>query len=121
MRDLVEGLRQRLGRFGRLSGIWLDISTRSQNQGMLGHPGAIRIILFQGQSCNFTTLPNMAAGGKAYASRSFYGKLSASTAEARGSGTGETAKLGNLKLVPPAANSLEDLWKERPLCVDGRT
>ena len=25
----------RLGRMGRLSGIWLDMATRSQNQGML--------------------------------------------------------------------------------------
>ena len=53
----------RLGRLGRLSGIWLDMATRSQNQGMLGHPGAIRMILLHGESCNFsTTLPNMADG-----------------------------------------------------------
>ena len=65
-----------------------------------------------GVPCNFsTTLPNMAAGGKAYASRSSRGKLSASTAEARGSGTSETNR-GNLlnfvaniylRSVPPAA------------------
>ena len=79
------------GRLGRLSGIWLDMAIRSQNQGMLGHPGAIRIILLHRQSCNFcTTLPNMAAGGKAGASRSSHGRLSASTAEARGSATGGT-------------------------------
>ena len=65
----------RLGILGRLSGIWLDVATRSQNQGMLGHPGAIRVILLHGESCNFsTTLPNMAE----------------STAVARGSGTGDT-------------------------------
>ena len=43
----------RLGRLGRLSGIWLDMATRPQNQGMLGHPGAIRMILLHGESCNF--------------------------------------------------------------------
>ena len=67
---------------------------RSQNQGMLGQPGAIRIILLHGESCNFsTTLPIMAAGGKVYASRSSHG--SASTALARGSGTDDTNR-GNL-------------------------
>ena len=40
----------RLGRLGRLSGIWLDMANRSQNQGMLGHPGAIRMILLHGES-----------------------------------------------------------------------
>ena len=80
----------RLGRLGRLSGIWLDMATRSQNQGMLGHPGAIRMILLHGESYNFTTLPNMADGGKVYAFRSYHGRLSASTAVARGSGTGDT-------------------------------
>ena len=50
----------KLGRLGRLSGIWLDMATRSQNQGMLGHPGAIRMILLHGESCNFSIiLPNM--------------------------------------------------------------
>ena len=54
------------------------------------------MILLHGESCNFsTTLANMAAIGKAYASRSSHERLSASTAEARGSGTGET-KRGNL-------------------------
>ena len=68
----------RLGRLGRLSGIWLNMATRSQNQGMLGHPGAIRMILLHGESCNFsTTLPNMADGGKVYAFRSYHGRLSA--------------------------------------------
>ena len=81
----------RLGRLGRLSGIWLDVATRSQNQGMLGHPGEIRMILLHGESCNFsTTLPNMADGGKVYAFRSYHGRLSASTAVARGSGTDDT-------------------------------
>ena len=80
-----------LGRLGRLSGIWLDMATRSQNQGMLGHPRAIRMILLHGESCNSsTTLPNMVDGGKVYASRSYHGWLSASTAVARGSGTGDT-------------------------------
>ena len=92
MKDCVN----RLGRLGILGGIWLDMATRSQNQGILGHPGAIRIILSHGESCNFsTTLPNMAAGGKAYASRSSHGRLSASTAVVRGSGTGDTNR-GNL-------------------------
>ena len=40
---------------------------------------AIRMILLHGESS--TTLPKMAAGGKAYASISSYGRLSASTAE----------------------------------------
>ena len=80
----------RLDRLGRLSGMWLDMATRSQNQGMLGHPGAIRMILLHGQSCNFpTTLPNM-ADGEVYAFRSYHGRLSTSTAVARGSGTGDT-------------------------------
>ena len=94
----MNGCVNRLGRLGRLSGIWLDMSTRSQNQGMLGHPGAIRMILLHGESCNFsTTLPNMADGGKVYASRSYHGRLSASTAVAKGSGTGDTNR-GNLLL-----------------------
>ena len=81
----------RLVRLGRLSGIWLDMATRSQNQGMLGHPGAIRMILLHGESCNFsTTLPNMADGGKVYAFRSYHGRLSTSTAVAKRSGTGDT-------------------------------
>ena len=47
--------------------------------------------LLHGESCNFsTTLPKMAAGGKAYMSRSSHGRLSASTAVARGSGTGDS-------------------------------
>ena len=56
------------------------------------------MILLHGQSCNFSiTLPNMADGGKAYASRSSHGRPSASTAVARGSGTGDTNR-GNLLL-----------------------
>ena len=82
----------RLDRLGRLSGMWLDMATRSQNQGMLGHPGAIRMILLHGESCNFTTLPNM-ADGEVYAFRSYHGRLSTSTAVARGSGTGDTKQL----------------------------
>ena len=81
---------------GRLSGIWLDVATRSENQGMLGHPRVIRMILLHGECCNFsTTLLNMACG-KAYASRSSHGKPSA-TVVARGSGTGDTNR-GNLLL-----------------------
>ena len=45
----------RLDRLGRLSGMWLDMATRSQNQGMLGYPGAMRMILLHGESCNFST------------------------------------------------------------------
>ena len=84
--------------------------TRSQNQGMLGHPGAIRMILFHGESCNFsTTLPKMAAGGKAYASRSSHGRLSASTAVARESGNRNTNK-GNLVLNLVANRSIWGRW-----------
>ena len=47
------------------------------------------MILLHGESCNFsTTLPNMADSGKVYDFRSYHGRLSASTAVARGSGTG---------------------------------
>ena len=79
----------RLDRLGRLSGMWLDMATRSQNQGMLGHSGAIRMILLHGESCNITTLPNM-ADGEVYAFRSYHGRLSTSTAVAWGSGSGDT-------------------------------
>ena len=96
----------RLRRSGKLSGIWLDMTTRSQNQGMLGHPGAIRMIFLHGESCNFsTTLPNLADGGKVYAYRSYHGRLSASTAVARGSGTGDTNR-GNLLLYLVANKSI---------------
>ena len=108
----------RLGILGRLSGIWLDMATRSQNQGMLGHPGAIRMILLHGESCNFSTT------GKVYAFRSYHGRLSASTAVARGSSTGDTNR-GNLLLNLVANKSIlgrchllhrvENLWKEKPL------
>ena len=95
-----------VNRLGRLSGIWLYMATRSQNQGMLGHPGATRMILLQGESCNFsTTLPNMADGGKVYAFRSYHGRLSASTAVARGSSTGDTNR-GNLLLNLVANKSI---------------
>ena len=73
----------RLGRLGRPNGIWLDMVTRSLNQGMLSHPGAIRMILLHGWSCNFSTnLAKMASSGKSYASRFSHGRLSASTAQA---------------------------------------
>ena len=88
------------------------------------HPGAIRMILLHGESCNFTTVPNMADDGKVYAFRSYHGRLSASTAVARGSGTGDTNR-GNLLLNLVANKSIlgrchllhrvEDLWKEKPL------
>ena len=72
---------------GRHRGIWLDMATRSQNQGMLGHPGENRMILPHGQSCSFTTnLPKMAPGGNACGSRSSYERLGASSAQTRGSG-----------------------------------
>ena len=93
----LNGCVNRLGRLGRLSGIWLDMTTGSQNQGMLGHPGAIKMILLNGESYNITALPNMADSGKVYASWSYHGRLSASTAVARGSSTGDTHK-GNLLL-----------------------
>ena len=93
----------RLGRLGRLSGIWLDMATRSQNKGMLGHPGAIRMILLHGESCNSsTTLPNMVDG---VCFQSYHGRLSASTAVARGSGTGDTNR-GNLLLNLMANKSI---------------
>ena len=96
----------RLGILGRLSGIWLGVATRSQNQVMLGHPGAIRMILLHGESCNFsTTLPNMVDGGKVYAFKSYHGRLSGSTAVARGSGTGDTNR-GNLFLNLVANKSI---------------
>ena len=109
----------RLGILGRLSGIWLDVATRSQNQGMLGHPGAIRMIILHGESCNFsTTLPNMADGGKVYAFRSYHGRLSASTAVARGSGTGDTNR-GNLLLNLVALYYL--FWAGATSCIEWKT
>ena len=69
------------------------------NSRHVGPPGAIRMILLHGESCNFsTTLPKMAAGGKAYASRPSHDRLSASTAVARGSSTGDTNR-GNFLLI----------------------
>ena len=56
------------------------------------------MILLHGKSCNFsTTLPNMADGAKVHAFRSYHGRLSAFTAVARISGTGDTNR-GNLLL-----------------------
>ena len=110
----------RLDRLGRLSGIWLDMATRSQNQSTLGHPGAVRMILLHEESCNFsTTLPNMADGGKVYAFRSYHGRLSASTAVAKRSGTGGTNR-GNLLLNLMANKSIWAgatccIWSGRPL------
>ena len=49
------------------------------------------MILLHGKSYNFsTTLSKMVGGGKAYASRSSHGRLSASTAVVRESGAGDT-------------------------------
>ena len=107
----------RLDRLGRLSGMWLDMATRYQNQGMLGHPGAIRMILLHGESCNFTTLPNMADGEKVYAFRSYHGRLSTSTAVARGSGTGDT-NTGNLLLNLVANKSI---WAGATCCIEWKT
>ena len=106
----------RLGRLGRLSGIWLDMATRSQNQGMLGHPGAIRMILLHGESCNSsTTLPNMVDGGKVYASRSYHGRLSASNAVARGSGTGDTNRGNSWQISLFWAGATYCILSGRPL------
>ena len=77
--------------------MWLDMATRSQNQGMLGHPKAINDSLAWGVLQLLHHLPNMADGGKVYAFRSYHGILSVSTAVARGSGTGDTNR-GNLLL-----------------------
>ena len=105
VRDLIEWLSTGWADWAG-SGIWLDMATRSQNQGMFGHPGAIRMILLHGESCNSsTTLPNMVDGAKVYASRSYHGRLSASTAVARGSGTGDTNR-GNLLLNLMANKSI---------------
>ena len=81
------------------------------------------MILLHGESCNFsTTLPNMTDGGKVYAFRSYHGRLSASTAVARGSGTGDTNR-GNLLLNLVANKSilghLLHRVEEKPLCLDG--
>ena len=113
----MNGCVNRLGRLGRLSGILLDMATGSQNQGMMGHPGAIRMILLHGESCNFsTTLSNMADGGKVYAFRSYHGRLSPSTAVARGSGTGDTNR-GNLLLNLVANKSI---WAGATCCILSR-
>ena len=80
-----------------------DIGHRTAKKAKIIYPpprGVDIMILSHGESCNFsTTLPNMAAGGKAYASRSSNGRLSVSTAVARGSGTGDTNRGNLLNLV----------------------
>ena len=76
------------------------------------------MILLHGESCNFsTTLPNMADGGKVYAFRSYHGRLSASTAVARGSGTGDT-NTGNLLLNLVANKSI---WAGATCCIEWKT
>ena len=85
------------------------------------------MILLHGESCNSTTLLNMADGGKVYASRSYHGRLSASTAVARGSGTSDTNR-GNLlnlmanKSILGRYHLLHIEWKtsgRRKHCLDG--
>ena len=82
---------------------------------------AIGMILLHGESCNSsTTLPNMADGGKVYASRSYHGRLSASTAVARGSGTGDTNR-GNLLLNLMAIKiKLKLFWAGATCCILSR-
>ena len=75
--------------------------------------------LLHGESCNFSTTCPI------YAFRSYHGRLSASTAVARGSSTGDTNR-GNLLLNLVVNKSIlgrchllhrvEDLWQEKPLC-----
>ena len=103
MRDLIEGLCQQIGQAERdLAGHGHQVPKPMH----VGQPGAIRMNLLQGESSSFsTTLPNMAVGGKAYASRSSHGRVSASTATARVSGTGETNR-GNLWLNLVANRSI---------------
>ena len=85
------------------------MATRSQNQDILGHPGAIRMILLHRWFCNFSpTLPKMGTSGKAYGSRSSQGRLSVTTPQARGSGTSE-ANCGSL-LLNLVANRSTKSW-----------
>ena len=72
----------------------------------------------------------MAAGGKAYGSRSSQDRLSASTAHVWGSGASEKklwqfvvepdGKQVHLGLVPLAAYGLEDIWVKGPFCLNGQ-
>ena len=81
-------------------------------------PGAIRMILLHGESCNITALPNMAGRGKVYASWSYHARLSASTAVARVSGTGDPNK-SNLLLNQVPNKSI---WGQCHLCyIAGKT
>ena len=100
MKGCVNGL----CRLGRLNGIWLDMAIDPQTKACWATLDQ-SCILLHGQSCKFTTLPKVAAGGKAYASRSSHGRLSVSTAEARGSGTGDTNR-SNLLLNLMAIRSI---------------
>ena len=71
------------------------------------------MILLHRESFNFsTTLPKIAAGGKAYASRSCHGRLSSSTVAARGSGTGDTNR-GHTVFEPRGKQVY--FWPGRPL------
>ena len=106
VRDLIEGLCQQVGQNGQVQWDLAGHGHLIPKPRHVGHPGAIRMILLHGESSIFsTTLPNMAAGGKAYASRSSHGRPSASTAAARGSGTGDTNR-GNWLLNLVANRSI---------------
>ena len=69
------------------------------------------MILLHGDLCNFSTnWPNMADGGKVYAFRSYHGRLNASTAVARESGTRDTNR-GNLLNLVANKSILLDCFK----------
>ena len=74
------------------------------------------MILLHGESCNFTTLPNM-AGGEVYAFRSYHGRLSTSTAVARGSGTGDTKQ--RRLVVEPHGKKV--IWAGATYCIEWKT
>ena len=106
VRDLIEGLCQQVGQNWQAQWDLAGHGFLIPKPRHIGDPGAIRMILLHGESCIFsTTLPNMAAGGKAYASSSSHGRLSASTAVARGSSIGDTNR-GNLLLNLVANTSI---------------
>ena len=91
MRDLIEGLCQQIGHVGQAD---RDLAGHGHQVPKPRHVGPPRgnqnESLYRESSSFSTTLPNMAVGGKAYASRSSHGRVSASTATARESGIGET-------------------------------
>ena len=101
---------------GRHRGIEVDMSTRSQNQDMLGNPGATRMILLQGWALKFsTTLYNKAIHGNAYRSSL---KI--------GSGCplpklwGRVLNCGSLMMYlvanrPPGGSATSGKWTEKPV------